>query len=226
MTAGELPKAMPIKLGLDLVMTLLFVTSLAFRITGSAPHEWIGMVLCVLFVTHCIINRRWFGNLFSGRYGMRRALNTSINLGLLAVMLILCLCGIANSDHVFGFLHFTGGMKFRQIHSLMAYWGLVLIGIHAGIHWRVVINTTRKLAGISGENKLRTAVLRLSAVTLVVFGVWASFDRDMGSKLFLGFSFDFWDPSRPIVLFFVSDLAILGIYACLTHLAFKFRRKR
>ena len=222
---GTLPETMTIRLGLDLLMTLLFVASLAFRITGDAPHEWIGMALCVLFVTHCIINRRWFRNLFNGRYGMRRILNTSVNLGLLAAMLILCVCGIANSDHVFGFLHFTGGMEFRQIHSLMAYWGWVLIGVHAGMHWPVVINAARKLAGIRGENKPRKAVLRLLAASFAGFGVWASFDRDMGSKLFLGYSFDFWDPGRPVILFFASNLAILGTYTCLSHLAFKFRRK-
>jgi hypothetical protein len=48
----------------------------------------------------------------------------------------------------------------------------------------------------------------------------------MGSKLFRGFSFDFWDPSRPAVLFFISNLAILSVYIGVTHFAMKWVRRR
>jgi hypothetical protein len=65
---GKLPRAMTIKLTIDLVMTLLFVASLAFRLTGDAPHEWIGLALCALFIVHGLLSRRWFRNVFKGRY--------------------------------------------------------------------------------------------------------------------------------------------------------------
>jgi cytochrome b561 len=224
MVAGRLPRTMAIKLSIDLVMTLLFIASLAFRITGDAPHEWLGVALCALFVVHGLINWRWFRNVFSGRYRFRRTLNTVINLSLLLAMLVLAVCGMANSRHVLGFLQLSGGMEFRQIHSFTAYWGLVLIGIHAGTHWTTVINAARKMAGIKGESRFRKTLLRILAAVTLVCGVWASYDRDMGSKLFRGFSFDFWDPSRPIVLFFVSNLAILGFYIGMTHFCMKFGR--
>jgi hypothetical protein len=51
--------------------------------------------------------------------------------------------------------------------------------------------------------------------------VYASFDREMGAKLFLGYSFDFWNPDRPAVLFFTSNLAIMGVYVCITYYALK-----
>jgi hypothetical protein len=139
-------------------------------------------------------------------------------------MLVLVVCGLANSRHALGFLQLPGDMEFRQIHSLTAYWGLVLIGVHAGMHWTAVINAVRKMAGIGGESRVRKAALRILAAWVAGFGAWASYDRDMGSKLFRGFSFDFWDPSRPAVLFFVSNLAILSLYTGVTHFCMKFRR--
>jgi hypothetical protein len=222
---GKLLRTMTMKLSIDLIMTLLFVALLAFRITGDASHEWLGIALCVLFIVHGLINWRWFRNIFNGRYRLRRALNAIINLSLLLAMLILAVCGLTNSRHVLGFLQLPGGMEFRQIHSLMAYWGLVLIGIHTGMHWTTVINAVRKMVGIRGENRFRKAVLRILATVLAGFGMWASYDRNMGSKLFRGFSFDFWDPSRPAILFFVSNLAILILYIGMTHFSMKFGRR-
>jgi hypothetical protein len=35
----------------------------------------------------------------------------------------------------------------------------------------------------------------------------------MFAKLFLGFSFDYWNEERPAALFFVVMLSIMGIYA-------------
>ncbi|MDR2452372.1 MAG: DUF4405 domain-containing protein [Candidatus Accumulibacter sp.] len=221
---GKYPRATAIKLSIDLVMPLLFVATLAFRITGNAPHEWIGVALCALFVVHGLLNRRWFRNVFKGRYGFRRTLNTVINSSLLLAMLLLAGCGMANSRQVFGFLHLPGSMEFRQIHSIAAYWGLALIGIHAGMHWTVVLHAARKMTGIRGESRFRKTALRVLAVLSMSLGVWASYDRDMGSKLFRGFSFDFWDPSRPVVLFFISNLAILSLYIGVTHFCMRLGR--
>jgi phosphatidylglycerophosphate synthase len=217
---------MAIKLSIDLVMTLFFIASLAFRLTGDASHEWIGLALCVLFIVHGFLKWRWFRNVFKGRYGFRRTLNAAVNLSLLLAMLLLTGCGLANSRHVLGFLQLPGGMEFRQIHSVTAYWGLALIGIHAGLHWTTVINAARKMAGMNGESRFRKTALRILAVLSMSFGVWASYDRDMGSKLFRGVSFDFWDPSRPAILFFISHLAILSVYIGVTHFAMEWVQRR
>jgi hypothetical protein len=76
------------------------------------------------------------------------------------------------------------------------------------------------------KGKMPETTLRVLAVLSMSFGVWASYDRDMGSKLFRGFSFDFWDPSRPAVLFFISNLAILSVYIGVTHFAMKWVQRR
>ena len=56
---------------------------------------------------------------------------------------------------------------------------------------------------------------------VVVYGIYASFDREMRTKLFIGYSFDFWDSNRLIVLFLSHHLAIMGIYVCTTHYVLK-----
>jgi hypothetical protein len=112
-------------------------------------------------------------------------------------------------------------MAIRQIHSFAAYWGIVLAGVHTGMHWTRVLGTVKRLAGLRQESALTTRVLRGTALMAAVYGIWASFDRAMGSKLFLGFSFDFWDSGRPEILFYANNLAIMALYATATHYALK-----
>ena len=210
---------LPVRLGLDAAMLLLFVTSLAFRMTGRARHEWIGVFLGILFCVHTAINLGWYMSIFKGKYSMRRILNTGTNLALIAAMTVTCVTGILNSRHIFGFSQYFDGEHIRQIHSIAAYWGLVLIGVHTGLHWEMILSTLRSTFRKMLEGNAAVYALRGLAVLVAVYGVWSSFDRDMGSKLFLRFSFDFWNPERPLALFFTNNVSIIGLYTVIAHYA-------
>ena len=213
---------LPARLGLDATMTLLFITALAFRSTGRLFHEWNGVAFILLFVLHTAINLQWYKTLLKGRWGMRRILNTTTNIALLISMTAVFVTGVLNSRHIFGFSQVFNGENLRANHSLAAYWSLVFIGIHTGLHWGMVRTAFRKVTQSVERTAFHRIPSRLLALLIAFGGVWASFDRLMGSKLFLGFSFDFWDPSRPLVLFYGANLAILGLYACAAHYAHKY----
>jgi hypothetical protein len=89
------------------------------------------------------------------------------------------------------------------------------------MHGEMIMNGMRKMFRIKNANFTRTIVLRIVALLITVFGVWASFDRDMFAKLFLGFSFDYWPPERPAILFFIANLAIMSIYSSGTYYVLK-----
>lgn len=207
-----------IRLAIDLTAMLLLLFALAYRIIGDVPHEWIGVaVILLLSVVHNGIGWRWYRGLFKGKYDSRRILNTLVNFLLLLTLVTLVISGILLSRTVFAFLGFNGGMGVRQIHSFAAYWGLIVIAVHVGMHWEMIMSAARRMAKITEASRIRTSVLRIVTALIVAYGIYASFDRQMGAKLFLGYSFDFWDPDRPAVLFFTSNLAIMGLYVCVTH---------
>lgn len=131
---------------------------------------------------------------------------------LVAATAALCGCGILNSRHIFGFSQFIDGESVRRLHTLTAYWCLVLIGVHTGLHWEMITGAIRKPFGSGGARVVAVLPARILAAIVVGFGVWASCERDMASKLFLGFSFDFWPPERPLTLFYACNLAIAGVY--------------
>jgi hypothetical protein len=210
-----------IRLIIDLAMTGLLLCAYAYRIIGDTAHEWVGVSILVLFLIHNILNKRWYKNIFSGTYNRRRIVMTAVNLLLLLTMAVLIITGLLHSRTVLAFLHLPGGMMIRLIHTSAAWLGIILIAVHIGLHWGMIMNTFRKMLKIRGENRIRKMVMRIIALAVVAFGVWSSFDRDMFSKLFLGFSFDYWPEERPAILFFAAILSIMGMYIFITYYALK-----
>ena len=56
-----------VKLIIDIAMYLIFVALMQEHLWDGL-HEWIGIVLFVLFIAHSILNFRWYQSLFKGKY--------------------------------------------------------------------------------------------------------------------------------------------------------------
>jgi len=108
------------------------------------------------------------------------------------------------------FLQFEREITLRQIHTTAAYWFWPLMGVHLGLHWQMFTK-------FIGKNNFIITVMRILACLFAAFGVWSFFDRDMFSKLFLGFSFDYWPQERPAVSFFAVTLSIMGLFVFATY---------
>ena len=61
-----------IQLIIDISMTLLLPLLMAYSLIGEAFHEVVGIAMFVLFIVHHILNRKWYGALFKGKYNARR----------------------------------------------------------------------------------------------------------------------------------------------------------
>jgi hypothetical protein len=210
-----------IRLIIDLAMTIIILFSLAYRITGDVAHEWIGISVAVLFIIHNALNWRWYKNIFRGKYNFRRSVNTAVNFILLIDMATLIISGMLMSRTILAFLNLSGGMETRQIHTTAAYWGIIIIAIHIGMHGEIIVNAMRKMMRITTANLTRAIILRVLVILIVGYGVWSLFDRDMFAKLFQGFSFDFWPPDKPAILFFTANFSIMAIYIFATYYILK-----
>lgn len=69
-----------------------------------------------------------------------RALGSVLNFAVLAAILSLGYSGIVMSRHLFAFLPIRKGMALaRVMHLSGSYWGFVLMSLHLGLHWGMVI---------------------------------------------------------------------------------------
>ena len=89
---------------IDIAMTVMLLCQMAYMLVGEDLHEWMGTAMFVLFIAHHVVNRRWYGNLFKGRYTPFRVMQVIVNVLLLLAMLGLMVSGIIMSRIVFDFL--------------------------------------------------------------------------------------------------------------------------
>ncbi len=135
-----------IKMVIDVLMTALLLCLMAYQITGQALHEWFGAGMLVLLIAHNILNIRWYGNLFKGKYRLLRIIQTTFNFSVLISMLCLGYSGIVMSRYVFAALPISGPMATaRRMHMAASYWGFVLMSFHLGMHWGMVTGMFRRL---------------------------------------------------------------------------------
>ena len=210
-------KQLLFRLAIDFIMTALMLTAFAYQLTGNLAHEVIGVAIFLLFIAHNALNRRWYKNLFTGKYSLRRTLGTIVNFLLAAVMILLAISSIMISRDVFAFWDLGGGFEARQLHTLSSYWGLVLVSVHLGLHWSMILGAIRKMTGITGTNRIRAAALCLLSIVFAAYGVKSSFDMDIGSKLFLRYTFGYWDFENAAAVFFLAYLSIMWLYVIITH---------
>lgn len=123
-----------IKLCIDLTMTAALPVLMCYSIVGETAHEVIGAVMFGMFIAHHILNFVWIRTLFKGRYTLRRVIGTLVDILVFICMLGLIYSGIAISKHIFTFVDFGGTMTARTVHMLCAYWGLILMSVHLGMH--------------------------------------------------------------------------------------------
>jgi hypothetical protein len=216
---------MVFKLVNDIVMTILMLFGLAYYITGTMFHEVIGVMVLILFIFHNFLNRRWYQALFKGNFNVRRILQIAINLLFLVTMFLMMISAVMISNHLFVLIPINNDMILRQIHVQTAYWGFIIMAIHIGFSWGIVLHSVRRMTGITGISRTRTLALRILAVLIVVYGVHSSFKGEMGSKLFIYNPFG-WFSDDSTIRFLIEHLSIMGIYICGTHYTLKFIHKK
>ncbi|MCU6603700.1 DUF4405 domain-containing protein [Peribacillus frigoritolerans] len=216
---------MLIRLVIDLSMTVLMLVAMAYQITGNAMHELAGVLLCLLFITHNILNRRWYKTIFKGKHNVRRILSIVVNLLFLISMAVVIISSVPISRDMIPFIPLTNDTVLLQIHVMTSYWGFIFMAVHIGMSWVTIINSVRKMTGITGTNRIRTIAFRVIAVLIVVYGVEASFERGMLNKLTIYNPFG-WESYDSSMKFLLDHLAIMGIYISGTHYILKFVQKQ
>lgn len=212
------------KLTVDLTMTILMLFAIAYQLTGNTAHEIIGAALFVLFILHNILNRRWYFSLTKGQYDIRRAVSTVINILILCAMVILIVTGAMISVTLAPYLPIRGGFLTRQVHTLSAFWGLLLMSAHLGMHWEMILGMFRKASG-TGGGIFTTVPLRAVTAVIFIYGIRSSFVMDIGSKLTMRSTFSYWDFENSTWLFFLAYLSIMGVYICLFYYILRLVKK-
>ena len=212
-----------IKWALDVLMTIALFFLMGYQFWGEAVHEWIGTGMFVLFIAHQVCNLNWYKNLFRGRYTPIRIMQCMINFLTLVAMLALMYSGITMSRHVFAFLPIRGGMALaRRPHILGSYWGYVLMSLHLGLHWGMILNMVVKKP--ASQRKYQKAGF-ITGLLIAVYGAYVFIKRDFLTYMLLRSEFVFLDYEEPKLLFFLDYLALMGLCIFIAYCSAKLVRK-
>ncbi|WP_245391470.1 DUF4405 domain-containing protein [Sulfurospirillum diekertiae] len=123
------------------------------------------------------------------------------------------------SKSLFSFLGFKSTLMLRQIHTTSAYWFVIFCFIHLGIHWQRFWVLFRKiLARVINLNFILPRQLSAIFSLLVIFYAgWVFIQRDILSKLFMTFAFEFWDNEQAGWKILMDDVILMIALVILTQ---------
>lgn len=195
-----------IKTAADILMTAALPVLMCYALVGETAHEVIGVVMFCLFIAHHILNFGWIKNLFKRKYTLRRSVGTAVNALVFLCMIGLMYSSIVISKHVFTFITIGGAGTARTIHLLCAYWGLVLMSVHLGMH----------ISQIAARLKLKDKLCKVFAVAFGIFsavGIYEFIKLKFTDFLFGRVQFVFIDTSFSVLLKILQYLSVIILFA-------------
>ncbi len=224
------PKA-AFKIVVDVLMTLGLLFLMGYQFWGDVAHEWVGAGMFLLFILHHVLNGNWYKSLIKGRYTPSRIFQLIVDLLVFLAMIGLMVSGIMLSNHVFSFLNIHGGMSFaRLLHMAASHWGFVLMALHLGLHWGMLMRLAKKALHLNRPSPVRKILLLVLGAGIAIYGLIVFVQRDLLTYMFLQTEFVFLDFGELIPLFYLDYLAMMGTFIflayCISALLRKWSGKR
>ena len=220
------------RISLDITMTVLSIILMDgnYLFPEDIVHEILGVGLFVLWALHIILNRRWYGAIFKGKYNPYRVMQTIINCCILICTIFLMISGIILSNHIFTFLNIQGGLGFARIaHLLASHWYYLFMSLHIGLHVGMIFGnkgTSTSADPSTGSGTTRTAIIpRIILALVCAYGIYAFIARGVWKYLILQQQFFFFDLERGYILFALDYISIIILFATISHFIAKLLKK-
>lgn len=207
-----------LRLALNGVAAGLLLFAFSYYWQGNAAHEVAGTAMFILLVVHGAFHRRWFVTLVKKRPNVQRSkFNIALTFVLLIGMFALLATSLVISETLFADFRLDNDFTARQIHVGIAYWLLLIVAIHLGLRWPLLMATVRRVFGLMEANAVRTAVLRLVATAIALQGVYSALALNLRYRLLFQMTLDWWSFEESVVGFFGHCLAVMGLCIFLVH---------
>lgn len=127
------------KFYLDLLIAISFILLFSPESTGLAFHEIAGLLLGIAFLVHILLNKKWImtvsKKLFSKNLKGKTQLSYLLNIVLLLDMVMIIISGLFISKVVLPHFRYFSGVNWLPLHIVSSIIGLIIVGIHLGLHW-------------------------------------------------------------------------------------------
>jgi hypothetical protein len=161
------------KLSLDLIMAVGLFSLFSVAAVGLAFHEVVGLALFGATMLHLAFNWRWIVSFtrrfFSKNIPFKIRVSYVLSVLLLISFLIIIGSGITMSKFVFAGV-FEEVETFKSAHYFFSAFALLLVGIHAGLHWAFIKAMLGKVVKI--PKFASKPVMAVMLMLIMVSGTW------------------------------------------------------
>lgn len=176
------------KLALDIVLAIVFALLFNKRVVaGLAFHETAGLAIGLGFVIHKALNWKWIkqvtANLFTKKLSFKTRFGYILDVLLLLLVGYIMISGVLISKYLAPDLGAGNSFLLKTTHISFSYLALLLVGIHVGLHWSWVVNTVKRVFGITQERKVLVYISKVAVVLVLVFGVYDLYSSGYSSRV-------------------------------------------
>lgn len=197
------------------MVTLLLL--MAFQVTEQLAHEWLGITMFVLTIVHQVLNRKYYAAIFKGKYSPLRIFQLIVNILLLLTFVCTALSGMMMSRFATPFMNgILPSSIVRQGHLALSHWSFVLMGLHLGLHFGIVMSKLK--------NRTVKIILGTVMTGIAVYGFYLFFKSDMLNYMLFKNPFAFLDYDKAWGLVLLENLAMLLAWAFAAYLLSLFLR--
>ena len=180
-------------------------------------HQVLGILLLALWFSHMVLNWRWYGSLFRGKYNFYRRMQIVVNFGITVCAILQMISGLMMAWFM-PVEAIGGGIEFaRTTHLVTSHWYFLLMCFHIGMH--ISMMASRIPARYLG-------FVRLTLGLVSCYGIYAFIIRGLWRYILLLQQFFFLDLDRGYVLFVVDYISILVLLSMISHYLSRLLLKR
>ncbi|TQI79402.1 uncharacterized protein DUF4405 [Serratia fonticola] len=202
----------------DVLMAVVLFSLMGFHLWGESLHEWLGIFFLCLILLHNGLNVHWYQNLFQTEYTLFNTLRLGLNLLLILLFSAVMVSGAMLSRHVLADLPFHNPSDLvRKIHMVSVHWGLIIIALHVGMHWKMLANFFCKVAAVSPHSFLANRLMPTLFLSMALYGLYVFISRNRLPYLLMQVEFAFFDFEESKIAFYLDYLAMTLFFAYLTR---------
>ena len=172
-----------VKLILDIVMAVLFITFFNKNLISFKFHIISGLVFGVFILSHLILNRKWIINISKRLFDKSIKIRTKISYILSVILLISIISIIASGMLIMKSKTYDRVMFWKMLHFGASYLSLGLIGIHIGMYWNWVINMFKKTIKFKSNN-ISKSISTIIVLAILIFGSYTIYKENYFSKTY------------------------------------------
>lgn len=154
-----------IQIAVDSILGLAFLFAFQPRFTGLPVHEWMGLALGGVVLSHLLLGWQWIYSIskrFLGKLPTQTRVLYLLNLALLVALVGVAVTGVLISKVVF---HHQGeDRSLLGLHKLFANGVLVLMAFHLALNWQWVVNVAQKYVRWPSRSKVQVKALERRAI--------------------------------------------------------------